>query len=233
MKKIPPSSRSSRSPQQGIALVVALVLMVVATLIGISGVSNITLQERMSGNLFDRSLALQAAETAQRAAAEAIARNGEGPFWASTLEWLDCEPDPDLTPSSPPGKKKGKVSIPVVDEPEKVDVVACQTIPANTFTGAVDAAFDWFDASAVGANFSVNTALVSSVPQFHVQYIGMGSIDSVVGLGRSANPCQYGEGCSAVPVLNYRVISRSQNPAAAGAQQRAIVVIESTLARIQ
>lgn len=58
--------------QQGIALVIAMLLLIVATLTGLSGIRNSTLQERMTGNLYDRTLAIQAAESALRAAQAAI-----------------------------------------------------------------------------------------------------------------------------------------------------------------
>lgn len=71
---------TSRTPapsaaQQGVALVVSLVLLVVVTLLGLSGMRTTTLQERMSANLYDRSLALQAAESALSAAEAMITAN--------------------------------------------------------------------------------------------------------------------------------------------------------------
>lgn len=59
--------------QHGIALIVALILLVVATLTGMAGIRGSTLQEKMSGNMYDRSLAMQAAEAALRAAEALIA----------------------------------------------------------------------------------------------------------------------------------------------------------------
>lgn len=64
-----------RMAQQGVALIIALVLLVVITLMGLAGMQNTTLQERMSGNMYDRSLAMQAAEAALRAAEAAISAN--------------------------------------------------------------------------------------------------------------------------------------------------------------
>lgn len=64
--------RAFKQAQRGIALVVALVLLVVATLIGLAGVRGTNLQERMSANMYDRSLAFQRAEAALRDAERAI-----------------------------------------------------------------------------------------------------------------------------------------------------------------
>ena len=75
--------------QRGVALVVALVLLVVATLIGLAGIRGTNLQERMSANMYDRSLAFQRAESALRAAEEAITSN----WRIDLLGGADCSPD--------------------------------------------------------------------------------------------------------------------------------------------
>ena len=61
---MPPRHFRSCHQQRGAALIIALVLLVALTLIGLSA-SNVTMmEERMAGNTRDRSLALQAAEAA-------------------------------------------------------------------------------------------------------------------------------------------------------------------------
>jgi type IV pilus assembly protein PilX len=74
--------------QRGVALIIALVLLVVATLIGLAASRGSALQERMSGNTFDRSLAFQRAEAALRAAEVAISANWQ----IATLNGVDCSP---------------------------------------------------------------------------------------------------------------------------------------------
>jgi type IV pilus assembly protein PilX len=61
-----------RDAQRGVALVVALILLLLVTMIGLAGMRGTTLQERMTSNLYDRELAFQAAESALRAAETAI-----------------------------------------------------------------------------------------------------------------------------------------------------------------
>lgn len=56
------------SLQQGSALVIALIFLLLLTLIGVTAMQTTTLQERMAGNVRDRSLAFQAAEAALREA---------------------------------------------------------------------------------------------------------------------------------------------------------------------
>lgn len=53
--------------QKGAVLVVALILLLVLTLVGVAGMQDTTLQEKMAGNMQDRNLAFQAAEAALRA----------------------------------------------------------------------------------------------------------------------------------------------------------------------
>jgi len=50
--------------QQGIALIMAIIMLVIATLTGLAGMRNTSLQEKLSANLYDRAIAMQAAEFA-------------------------------------------------------------------------------------------------------------------------------------------------------------------------
>ncbi|KLD73926.1 pilus assembly protein [Xanthomonas hyacinthi] len=59
--------------ERGASLVVVLILLLVMTLLGLAVLRNTTLEERMSANLYDRSLGFQAAESALRQA-EAVAK---------------------------------------------------------------------------------------------------------------------------------------------------------------
>lgn len=58
--------RPPKSRQSGAALITGLIFMVVLTMIGVTAARMSTLEERMSGNMRDRSIALQAAEIALR-----------------------------------------------------------------------------------------------------------------------------------------------------------------------
>jgi len=61
----------SRS-QQGAVLIVSLVLLIIMTLLGLSGMNNTIIEERMAGNMRNHTLAFQAAESALRAGEEFI-----------------------------------------------------------------------------------------------------------------------------------------------------------------
>jgi Tfp pilus assembly protein PilX len=68
--------------QRGFTLVVALLLLVALSLIGVAGLRNVTLQEKMSGNMFFRTLAFSEAEATLQVA-ENVAFNQFGTVGAS------------------------------------------------------------------------------------------------------------------------------------------------------
>ena len=63
--------RSSKR-QSGISLLVVLILLIAMSLLGIAVLRSSGMQERMSANMRDRSLAMQAAETALRVAQDGV-----------------------------------------------------------------------------------------------------------------------------------------------------------------
>ena len=66
-------------PQQGVALVVGLILLMVMTLLGLSVVRTVTMEEKMSASTYDRSLALSSAEAGLRVAEAYVALNRPAP----------------------------------------------------------------------------------------------------------------------------------------------------------
>lgn len=66
------ASSMRRARQAGSALMVVLILLLVMTLLGLAVIRSTLLEERMSANLYDRSLAFQSTEFALRQAEEAI-----------------------------------------------------------------------------------------------------------------------------------------------------------------
>lgn len=88
--------------QAGISLIVVLMLLLVMTLLGLAVVRGTLMQERMSGNLLDRSVNFQAAESALRegealALAQTVVPTGNGcsngvcgqPVATQTERWRD------------------------------------------------------------------------------------------------------------------------------------------------
>ena len=67
------------NPQNGSALVISLILLVVMTLLGVQAMRTNLTQERMASNVQDRNFAFQGAEAALRAG------ESEGPFAADNI----------------------------------------------------------------------------------------------------------------------------------------------------
>ncbi len=65
---------SLNNHQKGAALIVSLLLLLVMTLLGISAVTTTTMEEKMAGNIRNKHMSFQAAETALRAG-EQVAGN--------------------------------------------------------------------------------------------------------------------------------------------------------------
>ncbi len=66
MKTRPMSLLPTPARQRGAILVIALLFLVLLTIIGVSSMSGVTLEEKMAGNLREQNLAFQAAESALR-----------------------------------------------------------------------------------------------------------------------------------------------------------------------
>jgi type IV pilus assembly protein PilX len=64
-----------RKAQQGVALVVALLLLILIAIVGLAAIRGTVIQQRMASNTYDRQLAFQAAEAALRIAASNITSN--------------------------------------------------------------------------------------------------------------------------------------------------------------
>ena len=103
--------RSSKK-QAGVVLVVSLIMLMLLTLIGVSGMQSTGIEEKMAGNMRDRNLAFQAAEAALRHAeqfiedgnANSLATNiniQQGPFnipgGASVIAGLSAQPTYTIT----------------------------------------------------------------------------------------------------------------------------------------
>lgn len=52
--------------QRGITLAIVLIMLLIITVLGVASIRGATTQERMTGNFYDRTLAMQAAESALR-----------------------------------------------------------------------------------------------------------------------------------------------------------------------
>jgi type IV pilus assembly protein PilX len=82
----PSMLRPLRSGQSGVALVVALLLLLVITLVGLAAVRGTIMQQKLASNLYDRQVAFQSTEAALRAAEQLITNNPKAAYIR------DCSP---------------------------------------------------------------------------------------------------------------------------------------------
>lgn len=73
MKNFPKSNSKS---QQGMVLLVTLIMIGIMSIIAVSAIRGSSMQEAMAGNLHDRNMAFQAAEAGLRYAEEDVVKNG-------------------------------------------------------------------------------------------------------------------------------------------------------------
>jgi len=101
--------RTAGTQQAGVVLPVVLILLVILGVLATSGMDDTAMQERMAGNLRDREIAFQAAESALRAGEtwlEANASLALGNTPMSGQEAAAWVPDPN-SPSPPTGQLTG------------------------------------------------------------------------------------------------------------------------------
>jgi type IV pilus assembly protein PilX len=92
-----PDMHSSRK-QRGAILVVALIFLVVMTVLILASIRGTVMQERMASNLYDRSLAFQAAEAALREGERFVLENSPKPPAAGCSAGNCGKQDPDDPP---------------------------------------------------------------------------------------------------------------------------------------
>ncbi len=135
---LPPPAEGIPCRQQGAALVTGLIFLVVLTMIGITTANMASLEERMSGNLRDRSVAMQAAELALRDAERDIA--GSVPGFARKITGktgftADCGASTGGTTADDGLCYNGPNGYGVAVW-KNVDMTAAPSVPYGRFTGA-------------------------------------------------------------------------------------------------
>ncbi|WP_418648733.1 pilus assembly PilX family protein [Thauera butanivorans] len=103
--------------QRGAALIIGLIMLLILTLLGVTAISNVTLQERMSGSLMDRNLAFQAAEMALRRAEDHVNKKNNANLDVETgTAVYDLNTDtPQPAPSDIDAWDDGYLSAPAID----------------------------------------------------------------------------------------------------------------------
>lgn len=106
----PSSCGSAGSPraQRGVALVVALILLVVITLVGLAAIGTTILQNRATANQYDRQISFQNAEAAMRVATAELVADPNTALISTRLcghdaVSADCEANPFVDTNLPNG----------------------------------------------------------------------------------------------------------------------------------
>ena len=198
--RLPPSTRLRRR-QQGVALIVALILLVVITVIGLAAIRTSTLQEKMAGNTFDRAQAFQVAEATMQFASATILPPAAAPNPATyqANAYTNCANNPCLdNPANDP-------NVPA----------AAWTLPP-TATNA-----------AAGAGNIVT--LYGNNPSYIIQYMGACSVDGGGNFQFTNDENNQGGGGSLKATGQcYRITARSSTPGnGAPPQDRAQVTLQA------
>ncbi len=189
-------------PERGVVLLVALVMLLLVTVLGLTSARMLTMEERMAANSFDRNLAFQAAETALRegeALAEVQSLAASGPHAGFPAQATDCRINLNAC-------THGLCSTPSPPSPD------CN---AARWEDPTFAAWQDLGAGAAGAV----SPLATGAPQFFVEYLGSTFPCD------PQNPTPLSSSC-----VRYRITARSHDPAAPAAQGRANVVLQSIYA---
>ena len=190
-------------PQSGMVLLMALVMLLLVTLLGVTSVRMLTVEERMAANSFDRNLAFQAAETALREG-EALAASNIAP---PTTD-MDCG---DLNNDA---CADGLCSRPLdaCNEKRWDDNPTYNGQPIERLRTVVNGVGGWRNAAS-----TAGSPLTQSLgaPQFFVEHLGSGYV------------CDPEEVPPNPSCNGYRITARSHDPALAAAEGRAAVILQS------
>jgi type IV pilus assembly protein PilX len=186
--------------QQGVALIVSLILLLVITIIGLAAIRLSSTEEKMAGNTVDRTQAFQVAEASLQFAASTILPPNNPPNPATFSEvYTDC------------------ANNPCSDNPANDGAV-----PASAWTFPPTAK----DAS--GGAGKIVTAYGNN-PSYLIQYMGQCSIDGGNFQFTNDQNNQGGGGSLKTAGQCYRITARANSPEANGApsQNRAQVVVQA------
>lgn len=191
--------------EQGAALPVALVMLLISTILGLAAIRSATYQQKISANIYDRAQSYQSAEAAMQEAIERVTntnktdqycggeltRTGDGNIPKNTFESKDCS------------------------NTNSADI--CSSIPPGTFTGS---SVEWV---------TVDLAENPAKPQYYIEHTGTGFTGAAALDAQSTDRTHYGAVYSQPSSVTYRVTARSRQPSEKN--QFAIVALQTTISR--
>jgi type IV pilus assembly protein PilX len=142
------TARGGLFQEKGVALVVALIMLVLVTIVGLAAVRGTTLLQKMASNQFDRQIAFQATEAALRAAQDAIGSSGTAAAIQSCNGSTACTANPFDVSSL------ASAAIPV---PTSIYTASVGSVEQPTYI--IEDMGSWSDpSSSTGFNQSANAA---------------------------------------------------------------------------
>ncbi|MFZ5506500.1 MAG: pilus assembly PilX family protein [Pseudomonadota bacterium] len=150
--------------QRGATLLIALVMLVVMTLLGLASIRSTSMQERMGANLYDRSLAFQAVESALREAEARITINTA----VTNSAGLYCPPN-GVPPSCAAPGPSATESATESETPSASTTTYIERWkdPATTWASATT----WW--GSVDDDMKARLGGTSRQPQYIIEYMGM------------------------------------------------------------
>lgn len=211
----------TRSQQQGAALVVGLIMLLLLTLIGVAGMRDTLLQQKMVANTKDREVALQAAEAALQRA----------------------ESDLRIAVSKLPMTGVGRYDLNIASQKAVLDSQrAASSSEAAFWKGRA-----WNSSDSIAYNLALNGVAAGNEPRYVIEELPLESAATrlaeftpgeagVVGGGGSGgkkvvdeslggcSPCDPSSGTS----IDYRITARG-----VGSTTNAVVILQSTMRRFE
>lgn len=184
--------------QRGAALIVALILLIVITLVGLAAVGTTILQNKMTANQYDRQVAFQSAEAAMRVAAALIPNNPGLIARNCQTGGTVCQTNPFTDSALPSG--------------------SIHTVTANSTGSGSTASTTTFTASPAAA----------MQPQYVIESLGNWTNPTTdTGFGNTANSRNYGVQGAANTAIYFRITARSCDPSSSSCNNRAIVTLQT------
>lgn len=173
MPKPSVSPPSTPERQRGAVLIIGLIILLVMTMLGLTAMQSTSLEERMAGNMRDRSVALQVAEIALRAGEQAVFDSTPDVSAAWVFD-IQTDPAPDVTDettwsgsstsymTSDPISGDGKAFPTLADTPKYL-VEARPGAPSSAEAGIQRETVYTVTARATGANDATVVVIQSTV----------------------------------------------------------------------
>ena len=146
--------------QRGATLVIALIILLVMTVIGVATMKSSTLQERMAANARQKTIARNAAETALRVAEDWLDANVRN---TTALNLFDGSRQLFSSVPRPGGKPASPLLADLTDQ-ETWDAVGVEINGISTLNAGLNQAVD--------VSVTMDAGKIARQPKFVIQYVG-------------------------------------------------------------